>query len=81
MKNREVEGMHGAMKKSLGIYIHVPFCIKKCAYCDFLSMPATLEVQKEYVEALIREIESYKTDAKYYEVQTFFYWNMFFYNY
>lgn len=73
MKNREVEGMHGAMKKSLGIYIHIPFCIKKCAYCDFLSMPATLEVQKEYVEALIREIESYKTDAKYYEVQTIYF--------
>jgi len=27
------------MKNSLGIYIHIPFCIKKCAYCDFYSLP------------------------------------------
>ena len=25
------------MKKDLGLYIHIPFCVKKCAYCDFLS--------------------------------------------
>ena len=39
-----------------GVYIHVPFCVKKCAYCDFLSFPANQTVYKQYVEALIREI-------------------------
>ena len=28
------------MKKNMELYIHVPFCVKKCAYCDFLSFPA-----------------------------------------
>ena len=40
----------------VGIYIHIPFCIKKCDYCDFLSGPATGETQSAYVQALIREI-------------------------
>ncbi len=39
-----------------GLYIHIPFCIKKCAYCDFLSAPATEEVREAYVDALVREI-------------------------
>ena len=37
------------------IYIHVPFCVKKCAYCDFLSGPASEETMQAYTEALIRE--------------------------
>ena len=40
------------------IYIHIPFCVKKCAYCDFLSGPATEEVQQQYAAALQREIET-----------------------
>ncbi len=47
------------MKKSLGIYIHIPFCVRKCSYCDFLSVPAERDVQKTYVEKLIEEIEAY----------------------
>ena len=30
------------------IYIHIPFCVRKCAYCDFLSGPATEEIQQQY---------------------------------
>ena len=41
---------------SLGIYLHIPFCIRKCAYCDFLSAPASEEVRERYVLALCREI-------------------------
>ena len=45
-------------KKSLGIYLHIPFCIKKCGYCDFCSYPDTKENEREaYVEALCRDIE------------------------
>lgn len=39
-----------------GIYIHIPFCIKKCNYCAFLSGPAGPEVRQEYVNHLIKEI-------------------------
>lgn len=43
-------------KKELQLYIHIPFCIRKCAYCDFLSFPAPEEVRKEYVRVLISQI-------------------------
>ena len=44
-------------KDTFGIYIHIPFCVRKCAYCDFLSAPpASAEAMHEYVEALCREI-------------------------
>lgn len=38
------------------LYLHIPFCVKKCAYCDFLSAPATDDTIAEYVEALKTEI-------------------------
>lgn len=42
--------------KSLAVYIHIPFCVQKCAYCDFLSAPADTSVRNAYVEALKKEI-------------------------
>ncbi len=45
------------MSNPLSLYIHIPFCIKKCHYCDFLSAPAGEETQREYVRALLHEIE------------------------
>ncbi len=44
--------------ESLELYIHIPFCVKKCAYCDFLSGPALRSEQRDYVDALIREIRA-----------------------
>ncbi len=41
------------------LYIHIPFCVKKCGYCDFLSFPAGGKLQAKYTEALIREIRSF----------------------
>ena len=41
------------------LYVHIPFCIKKCNYCDFLSMPADDTVKKQYVQALKNEIIYY----------------------
>lgn len=38
------------------LYIHIPFCVKKCAYCDFLSGPANQERQNAYLQALKTEI-------------------------
>ena len=46
-----------------GIYVHVPFCIKKCAYCDFCSFPISSFdscVRERYIDALINEISSYR---------------------
>lgn len=57
-------------KQELGIYIHIPFCAKKCYYCDFVSYPNMKEKQKEYVEALKNEIKSY--DLQNYNVTTIY---------
>ncbi len=43
-----------------GLYIHIPFCIKKCAYCDFASAAVADEVKAKYFDALMREICTYK---------------------
>lgn len=43
--------------KELSLYIHIPFCVRKCNYCDFLSAPATKTVQEQYLHALLREIK------------------------
>lgn len=60
------------MKKDLGLYIHIPFCVRKCEYCDFLSWSAGEEEREQYVEALLLEIESYREFAKGYRVSTVF---------
>lgn len=49
------------MKKALSIYIHIPFCVQKCAYCDFLSAPATGKVQEQYLHMLMQEIKQRST--------------------
>lgn len=43
--------------KELELYVHIPFCVRKCSYCDFLSFPAEESVKKRYVDSLIKEIE------------------------
>lgn len=60
------------MKKDLGLYVHIPFCIKKCGYCDFLSFPGTDDEKQAYVEALEKEIRSYGAFAGGYRVSTLF---------
>ena len=42
--------------KELGIYVHIPFCKRKCAYCDFISFSGKARLIEKYVEALKREI-------------------------
>ena len=44
-------------QKELEIYIHIPFCVKKCSYCDFLSAPATEQTRESYMAALFAEME------------------------
>lgn len=59
-------------KKELELYVHIPFCIKKCAYCDFLSASAGEEERASYTDALIREIESAKKEFGTYTVSSVF---------
>ena len=47
------------MIKSLGIYIHVPFCKQKCVYCDFYSLPRREEDMDAYVSALERQLSQF----------------------
>jgi len=49
--------------KKLGLYIHIPFCARKCNYCDFYSLPHSKE-QEEYIDALCRHI---KNDSELYK--------------
>lgn len=58
--------------KPLAIYVHIPFCVRKCNYCDFLSGPADRESRERYVNALLNEIRSYKNFASDYQVNTIF---------
>lgn len=52
--------------EELGIYIHIPFCKKKCSYCDFKSFENINEnIKKEYIEALIKEIQFTKNNSNY----------------
>ena len=44
---------------SLGLYIHIPYCLHKCGYCDFNSHPENREESEVYVSALLSEIEHY----------------------
>ena len=59
-------------KNNLEIYIHTPFCVKKCAYCDFLSFPADTNTQIQYVHALLNEIRFYGDRMSGYQVSTIY---------
>ncbi len=59
-------------KKNLGIYLHIPFCMKKCHYCDFLSAPADENTKERYIEALKKEIFLYREDLKENIISTIF---------
>lgn len=61
------------MRQPISLYLHIPFCVKKCHYCDFLSFPGcSLSRQAEYVDAMIQEIHAYREAAEDYEVKTIF---------
>ncbi len=44
--------------RELELYFHIPFCVRKCLYCDFLSGPGSPEEERRYMEALILEAEA-----------------------
>ena len=59
-------------KKELELYVHIPFCVRKCAYCDFLSAPADTQERTLYIDALTEEIRARKNDFTAYRVSTIF---------
>lgn len=58
--------------KELGIYIHIPFCVRKCFYCDFVSYAKKENVQKKYIEALQKEILNWKKSNKDVKIKTIY---------
>lgn len=44
-----------------GLYIHIPFCKQKCAYCDFVSFAASDILKEQYIEALLKQMRAQKT--------------------
>lgn len=59
---------------SLGLYIHIPFCIKKCLYCDFYSIPSKDEaLRARYITALKNHIKEYSVQAKDYGVNSIYF--------
>ena len=60
------------MKKEFGIYIHIPFCVRKCLYCDFLSFACDKDARERYMEALYKEIKAFSRHLGEIEVSTVF---------
>lgn len=56
----------------MGIYVHIPFCLQKCLYCDFLSAPSSPERIGRYVAALCGELDVCAAFYKDYRVRTVF---------
>lgn len=59
-------------RKDLELYFHIPFCARKCLYCDFLSAPAGEDIQRAYMEALLAEAEGRAGEYQDYQVSSVF---------
>lgn len=58
--------------KKIELYFHIPFCVKKCRYCDFLSAPADEKTRDAYMEALLKEIRGRAEEYREYFVDSVF---------
>lgn len=58
---------------NFGIYIHIPFCVKKCPYCDFTSYTPERLPEKEYINAVIKEMEVRGKGAETRSVETIYF--------
>ena len=59
-------------KRELELYIHIPFCARKCSYCDFLSFAAPERVYRDYMDKLMEEICGQGPNFQEYRVSTIF---------
>jgi len=60
-------------KNDTGLYIHVPFCVRKCAYCDFYSLPGRSDLAGDYTDALCEHIKAASCRLSEREVDTIFF--------
>ena len=60
----------GEQKNDIELYIHIPFCVRKCLYCDFVSLPGTEEEKARYADALANEIRAMAPYLKDYHVSS-----------
>ncbi len=65
--------MISMLPKTLSLYVHIPFCARKCNYCDFLSFNAEKELMDEYFDALEKEISKSAKEYKDRTVTTIFF--------
>lgn len=65
--------MEPKSKKPLGVYIHIPFCVRKCRYCDFLSFSGKEELIEAYVTALCQEIRCFFENETGYQVTSIYF--------
>ncbi len=61
------------MSKTLGIYVHIPFCQSKCDYCSFYSLPGKEEQMDMYQTALITQIKGSAETLKQYKINTIYF--------
>ncbi|MGM9676993.1 MAG: radical SAM family heme chaperone HemW [Butyricicoccus sp.] len=61
------------MKNNLGIYVHVPFCAAKCAYCDFYSLAGKPELWDAYVTRMITELQQQAPECQDWTVDTIYF--------
>jgi len=59
--------------KKLGLYIHIPFCKRKCHYCDFISFSGKQELIDKYIKSLKQEINNYKIGKEEYLIETIYF--------
>ena len=59
--------------KKLELYIHIPFCVAKCAYCDFYSMPVDNDTKSDYVDAVIKQINRESPSHSHYIVSSIYF--------
>ena len=57
-------------KKEIGLYIHIPFCVHKCYYCDFTSYDNKSHMIEEYIKELKQEIEGVELEK--YKISTIY---------
>ena len=58
--------------KEIGVYIHIPFCMQKCYYCDFISFSNKNDLQEKYVKALISEIKNFLNENNEMNISTIY---------
>ena len=61
------------MDKRVGIYIHIPFCASKCAYCNFYSLAGSDKLMPSYHSAVLRHIEEYSPQLDGYLIDTVYF--------